>query len=99
MAVTYYVVVPFDRDEEGDLQPGEAQEAPNASIAGRRARTLAETHAGAMAFSRTGDPAIGKFADAVTIATVGEAAPGALGDSPAKVLRDTQPAQALPTCA
>ena len=52
MSVTYYVVVTFDRDREGVLKPGEAQEAPNASIARRRADELIETHAGAIAFAR-----------------------------------------------
>ena len=36
-AVTYCVVVPFDRDEEGNLVPGEAKEAPNREAARRRA--------------------------------------------------------------
>ena len=41
MSVTYYVVVPFDRDDDGDLRPGEAQEVPNPGIAERKARDLA----------------------------------------------------------
>jgi hypothetical protein len=56
MDITYYVVVPFDRDETGDLKPGEAAEAPSAPSAQRNARALALEHAGAVAFSRTGDP-------------------------------------------
>jgi hypothetical protein len=78
MAVTYYVVVCFDRDESGDLNPGEAQEAPSASAAERRARTAALTHAGAVAFSRTGDPSMGEFQDAVVLAEFGEVDLGAL---------------------
>jgi hypothetical protein len=31
MPVTYYVVVVFDCDEDGDLKPGEAWEATNAA--------------------------------------------------------------------
>ena len=42
MSVTYYVTVAFDRDESGILRPGEAQEAPNASIARRRADVVAD---------------------------------------------------------
>ena len=71
MSVTYCVVVPFTRDEIGDLAPLEAMEAPNADAAKRRARAVAETHAGAVAFSRTGDPATGTFDDAEVIAVYG----------------------------
>lgn len=70
--VTYHVVVPFDRDGEGDLKPGEAQEATSAGAAERRARSLAVEHAGAVAFSRTGDPATGEFEDAVVLAQFGD---------------------------
>ena len=79
MDVTYYVVIPFDRDESGDLAPGEAKEAPNAGAAERQARTLAQKHAGAVAFSRTGDPSIGEFKDAALIARFGEVDLEALG--------------------
>ena len=72
MSVTYYVVVPFDRDDDGDLRPGEAQEVPNPGIAERKARDLARVHAGALAFSRSGDPATGNFQDAVVLATFGQ---------------------------
>jgi hypothetical protein len=72
MDVTYYVVVPFDRDDAGDLNAGEAAEAASASAAQRKARALALTHAGAIAFSRAGDPAIGEFRDAVLLAQFGE---------------------------
>jgi hypothetical protein len=72
MDITYYVVVPFDRDEAGDLKPGEAAEAPSAFSAQRKARTLALEHAGAVAFSRTGDPSIGEFHDAVILEQFGE---------------------------
>jgi hypothetical protein len=63
--VTYHVVVAFDPDAEGDLKPGEAREVLSPIIAERRARALAVGHAGALAFSRTGDPATGEFQDAV----------------------------------
>jgi len=59
LPVTYHVVVAFDRDEEGDLKPGEAQEVMSPIVAERRARALALEHAGALAFSRTGNPATG----------------------------------------
>ena len=70
--MTYHVVVAFDRDAEGDLKPGEAREVLSPIIAERRARVLAEGHAGALAFSRTGDPATGEFQDAVALAQFGE---------------------------
>ena len=72
MPVTYHVVVAFDRDAEGDLKPGETREVLSPIIAERRARALAAGHAGALAFSRTGDPATGEFQDAVVLAQFGE---------------------------
>ena len=71
MSVTYCVVVPFTKDEEGNLVPLEPAEAPNADMAKRRARAVAEKHAGAVAFSRTGDPATGEFGEAEVIAVYG----------------------------
>jgi hypothetical protein len=68
VSVTYYVVVPFDRNEEGNLTAGEAKEVPTATAAERQAQSMARTHAGAVAFSRTGDPSIGEFQDAVVLA-------------------------------
>ena len=72
--MTYHVVVAFDRDEEGDLKPGEAREVLSPIVAERRARTLALEHSGALAFSRTGNPATGEFGDAVILARFGEVA-------------------------
>lgn len=68
----YYVVIPFDRNAEGDIAPGAAQEAMSAGAAERRARALALEHAGAIAFSRSGDPVTGEFQDAVILAQFGE---------------------------
>lgn len=70
--MTYHVVVAFDRDAEGGLKPGEAQEVMSPVVAERRARALALEHAGALAFSRTGDPATGEFQEAVIPAQFGE---------------------------
>ena len=72
MPVTYYVALPFIRNEEGELVPGEAQDRQSAGAAESLARKLALTSAGAVAFSRTGEPATGDFADAVVIRTFGE---------------------------
>jgi hypothetical protein len=72
MPITYYVVVYFDRDDEGVLKPGAAREATHAWAAERAARFLAREHAGAVAFSRIGDPATREFRDATIIALLGE---------------------------
>jgi hypothetical protein len=72
MNVTYYVVVPFDWDDVGVLSAGQAQEASNAFAAERGARAIAHQHAGVVVFSRTGDPAVGEFQDAVILARFGE---------------------------
>jgi len=70
--VTYHVVVVFDWDAEGDLKLGEAQEVMSPVVAERRARALALEHAGALAFSRTGNPATGEFEEAVLLTQFGE---------------------------
>ena len=78
--MTYHVVVAFDRNSEGDLKPGEAQEVMSPVVAERRARALALEHAGALAFSRTGDPATGEFKEAVILAQFGEVDLDSLSD-------------------
>ena len=80
MPITYYVVVPFGRNEDGDLVPLEPVEASNAEAARRRAQAMAAKHGGAIAFSRTGDPNTGEFGDAVIITTYGEVDKGMLGE-------------------
>jgi hypothetical protein len=80
MDVTYYVAVPFDRNAQGELTAGEAAELPSAPAAERRARSLSQIHAGAVAFSRTGDPSIGEFHDATLLAKFGEVDLNALSE-------------------
>ena len=72
--VTYYVVVPFLRDGDGNVVPGEAKEASNGEAARHRAASVATTAGivGAVAFQRTGDPDSGEFAEGVVLASVGE---------------------------
>lgn len=79
-AQTYYVVVPFGRDEDGMIVPGEAKEAPNGEMAQRRARAVATSggNIGALAFSRSGDPSNGEYGDAAVLATFGEVDAGML---------------------
>ena len=80
MSVPYYVIVPFDRNEAGDLTAGEAKETPSAASAERQARIAAQAHAGAVAFSRTGDPSTGEFHDAVVLAQFGDVDLNALSE-------------------
>jgi hypothetical protein len=70
--VTYYVALAFEKTEEGDLVALDPTEAQSSTQAVSRARALAITKAGAVAFSRTGDPDIGEFADAVLLFKSGE---------------------------
>jgi hypothetical protein len=71
MNVTYHAVVAFDRDEAGDLNPGKPRKAADAAAAVRYARAWSSRHAGAVAFSRTGDPVTGVFEDAAILAQFG----------------------------
>jgi hypothetical protein len=71
--VTYCVALPFVAAEDG-IAPGETLECFNPSTAVMRAETLSQKpgHVGAVAFSRTGDPATGDFGDATVIRKFGE---------------------------
>ena len=80
MALTYHVVVPFGLDDAGHSFPLEPLEAPSAESARRQAQRLAEANAGAVAFSRTGDPATGEFSDADVIAVFGAVDVGLLAE-------------------
>jgi hypothetical protein len=80
--ITYYVALAFTRSEDGDIVACEPKEAQSADQATRMATALAalEPNCGAIAFSRTGDPAIGEFDDAVILKTVGKVDGALLGD-------------------
>jgi hypothetical protein len=69
----YYVALPFTHIEDG-LAPGDAVECPNGNAAIRRAQALAsdKANAGAVAFSRSGDPNLGDFEDAVILKIFGQ---------------------------
>jgi len=71
-AMTYYVALPFVRVDGGELAAGEPQECQTATAAERRARSLAATYAGAVAFARTGDPSTGDFEAAQVLARFGD---------------------------
>lgn len=70
--VTYYVTLPFTRDEEGELAAGEAAEFQSPGAATQAANALAKKHGGAVAFSRSGNPSVGEFDDAVVLLRVGD---------------------------
>jgi hypothetical protein len=79
--MTYYVALAFTRSQEdGEIVAGEPKEARSAHQATRMAGAMAamEGHCGAIAFSRTGDPALGDFEDAVILKTVGDVDSGLL---------------------
>src|ERR1700686_3882582 len=71
--VTYYVALPFVASDDG-VAAGEPIECFNPNAAVMRAEVLSrkEGHVGAVAFSRTGDPATGQFSDAEVIRKFGE---------------------------
>jgi hypothetical protein len=68
------------RSEDGGIVACEPKETRNSNQAIRMAGSFAaeEGHCGAIAFSRTGDPALGDFDDAVILKTVGEVDTGLL---------------------
>jgi hypothetical protein len=70
--VTYHVALPFVATDEG-IAAGEPSECFNPIAVVMRAEALSrkEGHVGAVAFSRTGDPAIGDFGDAKVLKKFG----------------------------
>ena len=71
--VTYYVALPFVAAVDG-IAAGEAVECFNLNAAVMKAEALSRTPGvvGAVAFSRSGDPATGDFGDATVIRKFGE---------------------------
>ena len=70
--ITYYVALPFVRGDDGSLAAEGGVECPSPHAAVGRARTMAHGKAGAVAFSRNGDPELGDFEPAVVLAVFGE---------------------------
>jgi hypothetical protein len=68
MDVTYYVALPFLAADDG-IAAGEAIECFNPNTAVMKAEALSRKpgYVGTVAFSRTGDPAMGDFGDAKVI--------------------------------
>jgi hypothetical protein len=71
--VTYFVALPFVAADDG-VAPDEPVEcfSPNAAVMHADMLSRNEGHIGAVAFSRTGDPATGDFGDATTIRKFGD---------------------------
>ena len=71
--VTYFVTLPFIATDDG-IAAGEPTECFNPTAIVMRAEALSrkEGHIGAVAFSRTGDPATGDFSDAKVIRKFGD---------------------------
>lgn len=70
---SYFVVMPFDRDQNGTLVAGDSQNVDNAFVALRLAEAMAFVpgRAGAIAFSRTSDQDTGEFQQPEVIAEYG----------------------------
>ena len=71
--ITYYVALPFVAADDG-VAAGEAVECfnPNAAVMKAEALSRKSGIVGAVAFSRTGDPATGAFGDATVIRKFGD---------------------------
>ena len=71
--VTYYVALPFVLANDG-IAAGEAVQCFNPNSAVMKAEALSRTpgNVGALAFSRSGDPATGDFGDAQLIRKFGD---------------------------
>jgi hypothetical protein len=72
--VTYYVALPFLQDDTGERVEGVAEELQSPIAAIRRAEALSRSPGviGAVAFSRSGNPALGEFSDAVVLRKFGD---------------------------
>jgi hypothetical protein len=71
--VTYFVALPFVATDDG-VAAGEPTECFNPSTVVMRAEALSrkEGHVGAVAFSRTSDPATGDFGDTKVLKKFGD---------------------------
>jgi hypothetical protein len=71
--ITYYVAMPFFKDDNGSPVAGNPEECQSPITALRRAEILSRGagHVGAVAFSRSGDPTIGEFSDATLLKSYG----------------------------
>lgn len=66
------VLIAFDYDDEGTLQPAfEPREMPDEDRARRAALDLSRHHAGVLAWSRSADPQLGEYGEPVELARYG----------------------------
>lgn len=71
-AKTFYVVQPFIKGKRGGLKAEPAIQAPSESAALLRGERIAESKAGVLIFSISGDPEMGDFDEPVFLARHGE---------------------------
>jgi hypothetical protein len=70
--ITYYVAIQFVRRPDGSLVAQRPVECAHADAAVACAKSMTREEAGAVAFSRTGDPDRGEFDPAVVLARFGD---------------------------
>jgi hypothetical protein len=70
--ITCFAVLPFSRTEEGDFLAEAAIEVRSADQARAIALRMAGAERGAVAFSKTGDPQLGEWDDAVILGRYGD---------------------------
>lgn len=77
--ITYYVAMKIIQGDYGDVYASDAVECRSSAEAVRLAHRYAREALGAIAFSRSGDPALGEFEPAVILAKLGELPSDAMG--------------------
>jgi hypothetical protein len=70
--VTYFAVLPFSRDADGDFLAESAIDVRSAAEARTTAARMGVADRGAVAFSKTGDPQLGEWDDAVILGRYGD---------------------------
>jgi hypothetical protein len=70
--ITYFAVLPFSRTVDGDFLAEAAIEVRSPQQAKATAALMAGTDRGAVAFSKTGDPQLGEWQDAVILGRFGD---------------------------
>jgi hypothetical protein len=71
--ITYFAVLPFSRTEDGDFLAESPIEVRSAEQAKATASRMCAQDRGAVAFSKTGDPWLGDWKDAVVLGRYGDA--------------------------
>ncbi|CAN7288344.1 hypothetical protein [Devosia sp. LjRoot3] len=72
-STTLHVVLAFERDEEGELRAAfEAQQAPSEHAAISRAKLMARSYAGVIAWSRPAKPDVGEFGEPTVLYQAGD---------------------------